>query len=192
MLKQTVIAGVLLVAGTPVLLAGQPLIPPAPGSNGGAAQTVPVPPPVPGLNPQQVIPQFHSSTSQPQSATPAVPGDPLPPPVSSSPDPHSSPAVSGHPVPNHGGTHDGATMTPEAMPYYGGQQVPTYGSYGMPGFYGYPQEIPPYNSFSLGSHDLLWYQSGPAGGEHARYPYYSYRRPWYSPGPVSRNVNIVW
>ncbi|WP_437185088.1 hypothetical protein SH668x_002178 [Planctomicrobium sp. SH668] len=30
------------------------------------------------------------------------------------------------------------------------------------------------------------------GGEHARYPYYSYRRPWYSPGPVSRNVNIIW
>jgi hypothetical protein len=30
------------------------------------------------------------------------------------------------------------------------------------------------------------------GGLHDRYPYYSYRRPWYSPGPVSMNVTIPW
>ena len=33
---------------------------------------------------------------------------------------------------------------------------------------------------------------GPAPGLHARYPYYSYRRPWYTPGPASLNVNIIW
>jgi hypothetical protein len=27
---------------------------------------------------------------------------------------------------------------------------------------------------------------------HVRYPYYSYRRPWYTPGPGSVNVTIVW
>jgi hypothetical protein len=27
---------------------------------------------------------------------------------------------------------------------------------------------------------------------HVRYPYYSYRRPWYTPGPGSVNVTIIW
>lgn len=30
------------------------------------------------------------------------------------------------------------------------------------------------------------------GGHHARFPYYSYRRPWFTPGPAGQNVNIVW
>lgn len=29
-------------------------------------------------------------------------------------------------------------------------------------------------------------------GLHLRAPYYSYRRPWYPPGPASVNVTIVW
>jgi hypothetical protein len=29
-------------------------------------------------------------------------------------------------------------------------------------------------------------------GLHLRYPYYSYRRPWYPPGPASVNVTIIW
>jgi hypothetical protein len=29
-------------------------------------------------------------------------------------------------------------------------------------------------------------------GLHVRYPYYSYRRPWYPPGPQSLNVTIIW
>jgi hypothetical protein len=32
----------------------------------------------------------------------------------------------------------------------------------------------------------------PAGELHVRHPYYSYRRPWYTPGPASLNVTIVW
>lgn len=32
----------------------------------------------------------------------------------------------------------------------------------------------------------------PAGALHSRYPYYSYRRPWYTPGPASLNATIVW
>ncbi|QDU38093.1 hypothetical protein Mal4_24140 [Maioricimonas rarisocia] len=30
------------------------------------------------------------------------------------------------------------------------------------------------------------------GGLHPRYPYYSYRRPWYYRGPASQNVTIPW
>lgn len=29
-------------------------------------------------------------------------------------------------------------------------------------------------------------------GVHGRYPYHSYRRPWFHPGPKSANVSIVW
>lgn len=29
-------------------------------------------------------------------------------------------------------------------------------------------------------------------GWHVRYPYYSYRRPWYPPGPGGVNVTIIW
>ncbi|MEW4487540.1 hypothetical protein AB1L42_05630 [Thalassoglobus sp. JC818] len=31
-----------------------------------------------------------------------------------------------------------------------------------------------------------------SGGYHYRYPYYSYRRPWFPAGPASRTVDIVW
>lgn len=189
MLKQTVTAGVLLLAGAPVLMAGQPLIPPVPSTNGGESPAVqtPVPPPLPGLNTESVIPKHPSSTSQSiPAAPPAASDDPLPPPVSApaATSPHAAP--SGQTTP---GVH-GSMIYPEAVPHHEGH----YGApaYGMQGYDGYPREIPPYNSFSLGSQDRLWFQSGPPGGEHARYPYYSYRRPWYAPGPASRNVNIVW
>lgn len=33
---------------------------------------------------------------------------------------------------------------------------------------------------------------GGTAGSHVRFPYYSYRRPWYYPGPASQNVTIVW
>ncbi len=31
-----------------------------------------------------------------------------------------------------------------------------------------------------------------SGGLHTRYPYYSYRHPWFYQGPPSQNVTIVW
>lgn len=55
-----------------------------------------------------------------------------------------------------------------------------------------PYGMPPYNSFATQPNFPPYFHTGPAGGEHARFPYFSYRRPWYSPGPISRNVNIVW
>lgn len=33
---------------------------------------------------------------------------------------------------------------------------------------------------------------GANAGTHLRYPYYSYRRPWYPAGPASVNVTIIW
>ena len=36
------------------------------------------------------------------------------------------------------------------------------------------------------------YTGAVADGMHVRYPYYSYRRPWYTPGPASQNVSILW
>lgn len=30
------------------------------------------------------------------------------------------------------------------------------------------------------------------GGVHIRYPYHSYRRPWFPPGPASTNITICW
>lgn len=52
---------------------------------------------------------------------------------------------------------------------------------------------------------MYGYMTGPRGltgyeglpnmdgrGVHGRYPYHSYRRPWFHPGPKSANVTIVW
>ncbi len=38
------------------------------------------------------------------------------------------------------------------------------------------------------------YNAGPSypAGSHIRQPYYSYRRPWYHPGPATVNRNILW
>lgn len=36
------------------------------------------------------------------------------------------------------------------------------------------------------------YTGAYASGTHDRYPYYSYRAPWYTPGPRSTNVTITW
>jgi hypothetical protein len=47
--------------------------------------------------------------------------------------------------------------------------------------------------------DYGWYRYRPEAvvpgtnaGLHLRYPYYSYRRPWYPAGPASVNVTIIW
>ena len=53
---------------------------------------------------------------------------------------------------------------------------------------------------SHGLTTMYWHSTGDdvvvgpgwAGQLHVRYPYYSYRRPWFTPGPKSLNVTIVW
>lgn len=64
--------------------------------------------------------------------------------------------------------------------------IGTYGTYGYGGLgyaaMGYaPVLIVPYP-----------YTGAMGGGVHPRFPYYSYRRPWYYDGPAGTNVNIDW
>ncbi|MEW4527207.1 hypothetical protein [Maioricimonas sp. JC845] len=51
-----------------------------------------------------------------------------------------------------------------------------------------PQQLP------YGMPPTTWppVSTGWDGGLHPRYPYYSYRRPWYYRGPASLNVTIPW
>jgi hypothetical protein len=49
----------------------------------------------------------------------------------------------------------------------------------------------------LQDYGWYWYRPeavvpGTNAGLHPRYPYYSYRRPWYPAGPASVNVTIIW
>jgi len=49
--------------------------------------------------------------------------------------------------------------------------------------------------YMKGPQGLTGYEGLPnmdGGGVHGRYPYHSYRRPWFHPGPKSANVTIVW
>ena len=66
-----------------------------------------------------------------------------------------------------------------------------------------PIENPPMSEFELSegeSWNPLWSTQhlyptvGPSisGGYHYRYPYFSYRRPWFPAGPASRTVDIIW
>ncbi|MBL8816652.1 MAG: hypothetical protein JNL58_11530 [Planctomyces sp.] len=48
----------------------------------------------------------------------------------------------------------------------------------------------PYSSGFLTGYEGLPNMDG--GGVHYRYPYHSYRRPWFHPGPHSANVTIAW
>ncbi len=52
-----------------------------------------------------------------------------------------------------------------------------------------PEYGSPYHGFLSGYEGL---PSMDGGGVHQRYPYHSYRRPWFHPGPASSNVTIVW
>ncbi|MFG0333044.1 MAG: hypothetical protein ACF8TS_06740 [Maioricimonas sp. JB049] len=54
-----------------------------------------------------------------------------------------------------------------------------------------PQYAPPYfQQMPLAPASTGWAQD--TGPLHPRYPYYSYRRPWYDRGPASLNVTIPW
>lgn len=207
MLPRFISAGVLLLAGAQVLSAADPLIPPAPTRDVDQATPVPTPPaphppvpqpPAPALKNLQVLP-----VPEPTSGSPSNSITPAPTPVPDAATPQTAiPQTVLPPTPittlpsntmSDNQLSAGAVPTSNAKP---SMFVPAmsgmFPQYGMPGQLGVPNGIPSYNTFSTGSPFPQVYQSGPAGGEHLRYPYYSYRRPWFSPGPASRNVNIVW
>ncbi len=75
-----------------------------------------------------------------------------------------------------------------AMPYeYNGSPYLYQPSLGT-----YPVSQSQYNTFSITGQPVAPISYSPYPGDHERYPFYSYRRPWYSPGPASHNVNIIW
>lgn len=60
-----------------------------------------------------------------------------------------------------------------------------------------PQAWPAPGYTALYDAGYHWYRPeavvpGIHGCVHHRYPYYSYRRPWYPAGPASANVTIIW
>ncbi|MCA8998055.1 MAG: hypothetical protein KDA80_13750 [Planctomycetaceae bacterium] len=75
---------------------------------------------------------------------------------------------------------------------YYSQPAMTYGAYN------YPASSAPsaYDYDVYGSSTQMMNPTGGApaygAGVHGRYPFFSYRAPWYTPGPVSRNITIVW
>ncbi len=52
----------------------------------------------------------------------------------------------------------------------------------------------PFNGYGVNPAGAEGVFVGPswAGRLHVRFPYYSYRRPWYTRGPASLNVDIIW
>lgn len=72
-----------------------------------------------------------------------------------------------------------AGRTSPARPYFAEQVSAPYRA-----DFGYPQ------TGFLSGYEGLPFMDG--GGVHQRYPYHSYRRPWFHPGPASANISIVW
>jgi hypothetical protein len=131
----------------------------------------------------------------PMNQPPAQPAV-LPPIVSQ---PEAPPAVECTPV----------MPAPPEMPFYAPCATSVCGPFGPPQFGNAPgpgtgvavPPVPPaylaaptgvYGSW-CGDHSnpVVGFNSA-GGGIHDRYPYYSYRRPWYTAGPASANVTIVW
>ncbi|WP_437230998.1 hypothetical protein SH661x_002253 [Planctomicrobium sp. SH661] len=208
MLSRYASVGVLMLAGAEMLHAADPLIPPAPSTDGNSVvpdpNPLPVPPlpPAPGLKSQPLlpVPEVNSPAPAVESIPQSVPSAPAPQmPV---PQPVATPSV----VPSHGTSPGQYVPVPSqgnAVAPNTSFSSPPYPSQGATYYYdnsgalvpfnpNAPYGFPQYNSFSTGPSYPVRMDTGPAGGEHARFPYYSYRRPWYTPGPVSRNVNIIW
>jgi hypothetical protein len=83
--------------------------------------------------------------------------------------------------------------------------LPSYSCPGVAGPMGGPADGPGFNGASYGPGPGANFAPGPViythvpgsfypnvDGVHARFPYYSYRAPWYTPGPASANVTILW
>lgn len=82
-----------------------------------------------------------------------------------------------------------AVISPVAPPV-------TYAAPMQSSYYAPPQDYT--SNYPTGSQLPQWTDpprlpsAAPAGSLHQQFPYYSYRRPWYTPGPASLNATIVW
>jgi len=185
MLSHFLSAGMLCLASTSVLMAADLLIPPEP-----ARETIPATPPAPPIPaPPAPAVRLNSPVPPASESKNARTLEPIPENTQVAPSDHTP----------YGVVPQTAPLTPYgpftenglSLPYeQDGQDEPGL-PINQPGL-NRPSEMPQYNSFSTGPSFPPAFYSGPAGDEHLRFPYYSYRRPWYTPGPASRNVNIVW
>lgn len=129
-------------------------------------------------------PQSAGATLQPQLAPP--PGDLPEPPAPDSldgqgglvPMPDTAAGALPYASPGTAGCNCGSSQTVHSP----GATIYSFRPYG--GGYGQPLAGPPAG--------LPGYTGAAAAGMHPRYPYYSYRHPWFTPGPVSGNVTILW
>jgi len=137
-----------------------------------AEAQIPGLPPAPTGNVPYSLPQF------PNTLQPAMPQTVSPPPAM------VSPGYSGHGVPSATGSQ-GPYAPPVLMPPSG-----SAASYSVP----HPGAAYDYDVY--GTSIMMMNPTGGApaygAGLHARYPFFSYRAPWYTPGPASWNVTIVW
>jgi hypothetical protein len=149
-----------------------PAAPPAPGIT-----AEPAPPMPPGTQPL-------SPGAQPAPSIYSTPGagaqyQPVPGYMPQGPQPMNSAPLYHSPQP-YGGYHDG-------LP---GRHYSFSGAAAMPSASGFGYYDDPNNAF--GGYGVNVYTGAIGGGYHPRFPYYSYRAPWYSPGPAGANVNILW
>jgi hypothetical protein len=95
-------------------------------------------------------------------------------PVPPTPTPAATATATSIPLPNH--THSPAVSAAAPTGAVPAAHCPTGYLSNDPGVWYRPEAVvPPAND-----------------GLHVRYPYYSYRRPWYPPGPAGLNVTIIW
>lgn len=183
------------------------LIPPPPAP--AVDEPVPAETPDPGL-PRHLIPPppvendaspHRDEMPVPPPATPSQransPTGPLTMPPEPTQDPRSQtyppvPTYGSHadPIPYQAAPHPGPQWRQEPFHSPGPVAAP-HGAYGMPGGsgFGYNHDLAAPLSWGAPPGVLA---PAPVGGIHQRYPYYSYRRPWYTPGPASHNVTIIW
>ncbi|HWL06960.1 MAG TPA: hypothetical protein VNQ76_00960 [Planctomicrobium sp.] len=170
MLTKTLLTGFLSLAMTVELSADQNFVPPPP---------VPAPP-VPGVSLPLNAPERIANPA----IVPHVPVQSMP--AESTTIPHGHPQA----VPVPSVQVPSVQIFPAEESQYA---TPAYSPYlfePAPGTIPYSQSQ--YNTFSTTGYPVAPMSFSPSVGMHDRYPYYSYRRPWYSPGPASRNVNIIW
>ena len=176
-----------------------------------APQNVEIPKlPEPTVAPQlQNVPTPAKSYATPPTTQPAQPVAPLSPvpnpseyvvPAPNTGQPYTaqpySPPVTSYPQSVPGSTVYPSYSTPQVQQLYYSPQPyvsqPMYNEYQ----YGQPlqQNMIPLDGDGINPAGAEGIYVGPAisGGQHQRFPYYDYRRPWYTRGPASRNVDIVW
>jgi len=157
------------------------------------AQDVPQPPP-PGVKagPRKIVPQVDDPVQSQPQPQPAPQQEPLP------QLPENPIRLEEERKPVEGPVTQPPVNTPAPGTAHVGLPAPTRGSVKPKGpVYYYPQN--PYAfPANVTTPPAMHVPNSPfvedlsVDGDHGRYTYYSYRRPWYTPGHLSANVTIVW